>query len=595
MISKTLGRYRIIDEIGHGGMGTVYRAIHVTKGYQVALKVLPPQLSQDATFVRRFQREAQAVKRMNHPGIIKIYETGQANGFSFIAMEYIDGGSLQDRLMRGKPLDLSATVNIIGQIASALDYAHRRGIVHRDIKPSNILLTRDGRAILTDFGIARAMGLSSITKSGAIIGTPEYVSPEQAKGVGVDYRADIYSLGVVCYQMLTGRVPFLRENIYATLLAHINEIPPPLRWLNPRLTPEVERVVMRALAKAPDNRYASAGEFARALMAAARRKAVSMPARVQLRKMGTLVKSPALAWAAILGLLVFTLVVVALAIGGEDDTPPTPPKPYPITGRIAFESDRDGNREIYIVDADGRNLRRLTYNPATDWSPAWSPDGRRIAFVSERDGNMEIYVMDADGRNQIRLTHDSAWDSGPCWSPHGGRIAFDSERDGDSEIYVMGRDGSNPIKLTNNSAFDGDPNWSPDGWRIAFESERDGNLEIYIMDSDGSNQVRLTHNNWRDFGPVFSPDGSKIAFECQREGGSEICVMEADGSDLTRLTINSVEDRQPSWSPDGTKIIFARQRSPGGIFDIYIMDSDGSNQRKLVYSLSSDMAPAWGR
>ena len=178
-------------------------------------------------------------------------------------------------------------------------------------------------------------------------------------------------------------------------------------------------------------------------------------------------------------------------------------------GRIAFVSNRDGNREIYVMDPDGLNQINLTNNPGWDEQPAWSPNGRRIAFMSNRGGNSEIYVMEANGRNQINLTNNSSEDYEPAWSPDGGKIAFVSNRDGDREIYMMDANGGNQINLTNNPNNDWDPAWSPDGGKIAFVSNRDTDWEIYVMDANGRNQINLTNNSNTDSQPSWAPDGSK--------------------------------------------------------------------------------------
>ncbi|MEJ7862325.1 MAG: Calx-beta domain-containing protein, partial [Pyrinomonadaceae bacterium] len=210
------------------------------------------------------------------------------------------------------------------------------------------------------------------------------------------------------------------------------------------------------------------------------------------------------------------------------------------SGKIAFTSVRDGNEEIYAMNADGSEQTRLTNNAAADGSPAFSPDGSKIAFASDRDGNAEIYVMNADGSGQTRLTNNAAGDVYPAFSPDGSKIAFSSSRDGNFEIYVMNADGSGQTRLTNNAQTDYDPAFSPDGSKIAFTSARDGNDEIYVMNADGSGQTRLTNNAQTDYQPAFSPDGSKIAFASARDGGNaEIYVMNADGSGQTRLTNNA--------------------------------------------------------
>jgi ribosomal protein L13 len=272
-------------------------------------------------------------------------------------------------------------------------------------------------------------------------------------------------------------------------------------------------------------------------------------------------------------------------------TAPTIPAPLSIDGRIVFSSKRDGNYEIYVMDADGSNQTRLTDNSAIDVSPVWSPDGTRITFMSYRDGNSEIYVMDADGSNQTRLTDNATGDWVPAWSPDGTKIAFSSNRDGGDEIYVMDADGSNQTRLTDNAYDDYAPAWSPNGTKIAFESKRDGNSEIYVMDADGSNQTRLTDNSASDTSSTWSPDGTKIAFSSNRDGGDEIYVMDADGSNQTRLTDNSASDASPAWSPDGTKIAFSSDRD--GNEEIYVMDANGSNQTRLTDNSTIDGYPDW--
>jgi serine/threonine protein kinase len=267
LVGKTLGKYQIVGEIGRGGMAVIYKAWQPSLGRYVALKVLSPFLQKDKDFIARFHREARAAAKLNHPNIVNILDAGEAEGINYIAMEYIDGESLRDILARGR-LDATTAASIVAQIASALDYAHSQGVVHRDIKPSNILIDRRGRVVLTDFGIARAVGFSRLTQTGALVGTPEYMSPEQAEGLEIDHRTDIYSLGVVLYNMLTGRVPFEGTTPQAVLYGHVHKRPTPPSQLNPRISRDVEAVVLRALAKNKARRYQRAGELASALQAA---------------------------------------------------------------------------------------------------------------------------------------------------------------------------------------------------------------------------------------------------------------------------------------------------------------------------------------
>lgn len=574
LVGQTVGAYRILEELGRGGMGTVYRAVHTSQGYYVALKVLAPELAHNTDFARRFPREMEVMHQLNHRHIVRLVDAGQAPGVLYMAMELMEAGSLDRRLANGQALDLPSVVSILRQIASALDYAHQRQIIHRDVKPSNILFARDGRAVLTDFGIAKVVGqTTSLTQTGSIIGTPEYVSPEQAQGTkDLDGRSDIYSLGVVAYQMLTGRVPFRRENTWATLLAHIKEPPPPLRHWNPRIAPEVERAVLRSLAKAPSQRYASADQFVQALMGASRRQAAASPS-----------------WRLVLGATTIVLVVMALLLVLMR-RPSTLTSVPPADGQLlVFESDQDGNRQIYVADPSNQRRWHLASSPGQDFGPTWSPDGQRLVFASDRSGFTDLYVVDRQGRSLVPLTQDAPVDSGAAWSPDGRTIAFDSDRSGNVDVWVMEVSGSNLRNLTDHTAFDGDPTWSPDGQWIAFESDRDGNFEIYMMPAVGGAARRLTTDSGRDFAPSWSPDGRQIVFECERQS-IEICVMDSSGGSIRRLTVDNIRDQQPSWTPDG-QIIWTRQQGP--VWNLYTMDTTGQNLRPWQITAWSETAPAW--
>jgi serine/threonine-protein kinase len=263
-VPEKLGKYKIIEEVGRGGFAAVYKAVDTTLERTVALKVLAPHLLWDPTFVQRFQREAKVAANLDHSNIVTIYEVGQMEGVYFIAMQFLEGRTLGQVLEAEGPLPISQVQAVMEQLASALDYAHAREFVHRDIKPSNIMVADDGRATLTDFGLVKAGEGTQLTASGMVFGTPEYMSPEQAEGKALDARSDIYSLGVVLYEMLAGRAPFVADTTPAVMYKHVHE-PPPLEELPSDLPQGLVAVVEKALAKKREERYQNAGEMARAL------------------------------------------------------------------------------------------------------------------------------------------------------------------------------------------------------------------------------------------------------------------------------------------------------------------------------------------
>jgi formylglycine-generating enzyme required for sulfatase activity/tRNA A-37 threonylcarbamoyl transferase component Bud32 len=280
---KELGKYEILKEVGRGGFAVVYKARDTTLDRVVALKVLRPHVAEDNTFVRRFKQEARTAAGLYHPHIVTIYEVSEEAGQHYLAMAFLPGHTLDERLAAAEgPLPLEKTVSILEQVASALDAIHQRGLVHRDVKPTNVIVDDTGQATILDFGIARAADGTQLTTTGAVMGTPQYMSPEQAEGEGIDHRSDVYALGVVAYQMCTGQAPFDAVSPLVVLRLHADKSPPPPRELNPHLPVEVERVLLKALAKEREERYQSAGELARALREAMEAAERSMRREEQL-------------------------------------------------------------------------------------------------------------------------------------------------------------------------------------------------------------------------------------------------------------------------------------------------------------------------
>ncbi len=260
-------------------------------------------------------------------------------------------------------------------------------------------------------------------------------------------------------------------------------------------------------------------------------------------------------------------------------------------GDIVFQSDRDGNNEVYIMRGDGSNPQRLTNDPASDRMPVFSPDGTQIAFTSDRDaGQDDIWVMNRDGTGVTQLT-TGFQNREPAWSPDGSRIVFTRERSDIADVLVMDADGSNVVNLTDSPSRDDQAEWSPDGSQIVFRSDRDGDFKIYVMNADGSGATELSSQSAGN--PTWSPDGTKIAFVSDVDGTLDIWVMNADGSNPVNLTDNAAQDGEPAWNPTSSKITFSSDR--GGAFDIYVMDADGTNVQRLTSSSGSDLWPSWSR
>jgi serine/threonine-protein kinase len=311
---EKFGKYKIVKEVGRGGFADVYRAVDTTLNRAVALKFLEPRLLREPTFVERFQREAQLAANLKHPNIVIIHEFGWEAGTVYLAMEFLEGRTLKEVILEEGALPPPRIVKMVGQIASALDYAHGRGVVHRDIKPSNIMVEADDHVTVMDFGIAKAATQTALTTTGRIFGTPEYMSPEQAEGLEeLDARSDIYSLGVVVYEMVTGEVSFSGTMPLSIMRGHADKPPPRPSEVNPAVSPAVEAVLLKALAKKREERYQSAGEMAVALQQAvsgAVVEEVKAPSPAQ----------PAFSWkwvAAIGGVVVVVVgLVIALVSGG---------------------------------------------------------------------------------------------------------------------------------------------------------------------------------------------------------------------------------------------------------------------------------------
>jgi len=577
-LAAALGsRYRIERELGSGGMGVVLLARDLKHDRDVAIKVLRPDIAYSVSG-DRFAREIRIAARLQHPNILALIDSGEADGLTYYVMPFVPGESLRQRLEREQQLPLDDALRIAAEVAEALNYAHAQGLVHRDIKPENILLS-EGHALLADFGVAHVLlgAGEKLTQTGVAVGTPEYMSPEQGAGEGTfDHRADIYSLGCVVYEMLTGTPPF--TGTFPVVIARkASEPVPGIRVVRDTVPPHVEHAVFQALARVPADRYASARQFAESLSDAA-----------QLKRRTRLLMSSRQSWmlagaATAVLLLGGTYVLVAGMPFGQTTSVMTGARYAQLTsdagvewfpslsadGRwIVYAGQQSGNRDIYLQSVGGQTAINLTANStADDDQPAFSPDGERIAFRSARDGG-GIFVMGRTGEALRRVTSRGFR---PTWSPNGSQIAFVTENvemnpgnsEGVSELWIVGVDGSGARRLQSGDAVQ--PAWSPHGHRIAY-GHRLGTPaqgDIWTIDPAGGDPVPLTDDVARDWSPAWSPDGQYVYFSSDRGGSMNlwrIAVDERSGEargELEPLTTPATYLAHPALRGDGNRIVYA--------------------------------------
>jgi serine/threonine-protein kinase len=654
-IGTELAGFRIESVIGRGGMGVVYLAEQLRYGRKVALKVLAPELTADAMFRERFEQEWRTAARIEHPNIVPIYEAGEADGVLYIAMRYVQGIDLGALLATERQLDADRSLALLGQVAAALDAAHAQGLVHRDVKPANILIASGAgaegdHAYLADFGVAKqAHTRSGLTQTGVFVGTVDYAAPEQIEGRSVDGRADVYALGCVLYQCLSGFRPFEKDSEVAMISAHLFEPPPSLHARRPDLPSELDAIVARSLAKSPDDRYGTCRELvAAAREAVGRRRAAatvvgtaaaaaaptatptrvdeglaeSVPPRGATGAGRPWWRSPlVLAGAALVAVLGIGLGV-GLGMsggGGEPDepsaaqppaeppaqepptveppaveppgvSPPVVESPAEAAGTLLYASERDGDFDVYAMALDGSGKVRLTDHPATDGGPRFSPDGTTIAFYSNRDGDYDLYLMNADGTDVTRLTDDLVDEGRPSFSPDGTQLVFEAGSDAEAELWLLNADGTGLVQLTDNDSEDLQPAWSPDGSTVAFSRWDGDDYELWALDLALGTETQLTDNSANDGAPGWSPDGSTIVFGSNRQDANyDIWVMAADGSSPRRLATASGEDALPSFAGDGSQIVFDSDRD--GDFEIFVMNADGTGQTQLTDDLTPDFEP----
>ncbi len=701
-------------------MATVYLAHDLKHDRQVAVKVLRPELGA-LLGAERFLAEIRITAGLDHPHILTLIDSGDADGRLYYVLPFIRGESLRDKLVREQQLGIEEALTITRQIAGALDHAHRKGVIHRDIKPENILL-HEGEAMLADFGIALAVkeaGGTRLTETGLSLGTPQYMSPEQATGDRqLTPRSDVYSLAAVCYEMLAGEPPVTGPNARAMVAKLMTERPVSLRVVRDTVPEAVDRAVQQALAKVPADRFASAGEFARALeearTAGLPTSAVRPPPARERRRRPILI-----------GAAVAAVIVIALALTRAWRPGPAP---LPVIGRttqvtreaglevdpalspdgrtLAYAAGPPSAMQIYVRQLSGGRPVALTGDTAANFRwPRWSPDGSRLAYQAD-DG---IYVVPALGGAARRLIHvelgtlphgiESAtpltgfdWSpdgtriatsrgfagegltlttvatgdtmhlaapfapSSPVWSPDGRSIALVGGNPpftfgtgyfanaGASGIWIVRLDGSSPTRIAADQGLNISPQWSADGRALFWVSDRDGSRDVYRQrirpdgtaegpvqrlttgtDAQGLSLARsgdrmayarlhIYSSIWSipvpARGPVsirgatpittgnesieavkVSPDGRWLVFDSDRDGNADLYVMPATGGEARQLTTDSASDYSADWSPDGREIVFHSLRN--GNRDVYTVGFDGTGLTRRTSSADEELDPGW--
>jgi Tol biopolymer transport system component len=614
-----VSKYEILSVLGQGGMGIVFRARDCELHREVALKCPWPVHAADPVLRKRFVREARASSKLSHPNIVPILDGFEANGLPWIAFQLVEGTDLRSVLTEKGRLPASTIIQYSYEIAQALSMAHSKGILHRDVNPRNILVGKDGRVLLTDFGLARALpdadsettssstDGTSLTEHGSIVGTLRYMSPEQALGKTVDARSDLFSFGAVIYEMCTGRHAFDGAKFGEILDAIMHREPEPISRFSYEIPEELERIVRKLLAKDTEERYQSAPDLLadlRPLRRTLESQSIPRPplSRTPTRKRMLAIAAMAVGAAAIVLLLVWKTHSPSrreFRLGNPIQVTSSPawetdPAISPDGTRLAYASNENGQREIYVIGSRGGMPLRLTDHVADDASPVWFRDGSAIAFVSNRSGTEAIWKVGQMGGDATLLVPDAF---SPAFSTDGQWIAFTrQDSTGFESIAVAPLENVSNVRLLTGrtiSATDQGPGphtdaaWSPNGTEIAFSGWDD----LWIVSTKGGIPQRLTEGGVRDQEPAWSPDGRTIYFASYREGKSALWRVDRRTRSIDRLSAGTGQESKPSVAADGSRLAYCTHSADADENDIVLLDR-ASGEEIVLPGENDDLMPA---
>jgi serine/threonine-protein kinase len=637
LLGQTLGyRYRFDALLGEGTFAHVFRVTDLHRRATLAAKVLRRDIAQDPAFLERFQREAAVLAHLQHPNIVRYYDTIEADGYIFLLVDYIPGRTLQTLLgSLGTALKPSASLVYLTPLASALQFAHHEGIIHRDLKPANILIHENGTLYITDFGIARILNTTSELTLGMTVGTPLYMSPEQILGMPVTPATDIYALGVILYRMYTGLPPFRGDNPRASgttaasriTYEHVHLSPEPPARLNPTLDIAVQQIVLRCVEKDPARRFRSVNDLYDALAEAVGAPPLTADETldprpdVKLPEWSQFMAQP-VAEAPSQPLIIETepddedtsdAVPVQLAPEAPSPLPPTEPhlekqlresartlanqnqgsdspRTIPSLGRISPQAERPTLTHQHIQQARPPAMPAPAYVAA----PAPPRPRRRLMWIAMLIGALMLIGTICAAVYYLATYEDQSSSSSKTTItpiivtgiPDGGWIVFDSERNGSLDLFVVGSDGSDLRPLTTAPGIERGGTWSPDGTRIAFYGATSDTspYDLFVMDADGTHPVNLTNTPDIDERyPTWSPDGTQIAFQRNSDEDFDLYLINANGGGLLELTSNDNADLGPDWSPDGTQIVFHTDAwGEPEKYDIAVIDLATQQTRRLT-------------